>query len=75
NPIENFEILGFNITMLVADGDLGTFLVKHTLQRESRSEGVESAFIPTEPVVVPHNVEGGYGIIGGYADYTVYMKP
>ena len=42
------------------------FLKKHSQQRSSRSRGLEEALLPTEPVGVPGNVKGGYGLVASF---------
>ncbi|MEM6802936.1 MAG: DUF4249 family protein [Bacteroidota bacterium] len=49
------------------------FQDKLNLQVNSRLFGIENAFVPSESVVIPSNVEGGYGVIASYnvSDYTI----
>ena len=48
------------------DASYGKFLIKHDQQIESRSRGLEEALLPTEPVGVPGNVNGGYGLVASF---------
>ncbi|MEL6252993.1 MAG: DUF4249 domain-containing protein [Bacteroidota bacterium] len=42
------------------------FQEKLQLQTYNRLSGIESAFVPSEPIIIPNNVTGGYGVIGSF---------
>lgn len=65
-------IKAFNMTKAYAQ-----FKTKLRIQTYNRLDGIESAFVPSEPVVIPSNVEGGYGVVGAYnlaEDFVVELR-
>lgn len=61
-----YEYLDVNVRVVAMTEAYARFQEKLQLQSESRLDGIESAFLPTEPVVIPSNVEGGYGVVGSF---------
>lgn len=55
-----------NIRALSLTKSYAKFQEKLRTQTYNRLSGIESAFVPSEPVVIPSNVEGGYGIVGAF---------
>jgi len=62
----NYDYQKMDIRLLVLTKEYADFQDKLNLQKTNRSQGLESVFIPSEPVVIPSNVEGGYGMVGSY---------
>ncbi len=62
----DFTYYSIGLQAFMLDANYGVFQEKRELQRFNRTEGLEGALIPTEPVVVPGNVEGGYGLVGSF---------
>ncbi|MCI4668675.1 MAG: DUF4249 domain-containing protein [Bacteroidia bacterium] len=60
------EVLKIDAEALLIDEDFGVYQDKRQLQSESRTEGIEGAILPREPVSVVGNVEGGYGLVGSF---------
>lgn len=60
------ELLEIGIEVYIMDENFGLFDSKHRLQYQSRTEGIESAILPREPVSVNGNVVDGYGLIASF---------
>ena len=63
---DNYVYHLVQLEAFLLDANYGIFQKKRELQRYNRTEGIEGALIPTEPVVVSGNVEGGYGLVGSF---------
>lgn len=63
---DNYEYINLSVQVVSMTEAYARFQEKLDLQRENRLDGIESAFLPTEPVVIPSNVEGGYGVVGAF---------
>lgn len=53
------------------------YLEKLNIQTDNRLSGIQGAFVPSESVVIPSNVKGGYGLVGSYniaEDFIVELK-
>lgn len=61
-----FEKLEMTLQVAILTEEYALFQEKLNVQRRSRSQGIESAFLPSEPVVLPSNVEGGFGLVTAY---------
>ena len=68
---KNYEYIDLTLQVISMTDIYAQFQKKLQLQRENRLDGIESAFLPTEPVVIPSNVEGGYGVVGAFNSTTV----
>ena len=66
----DFLFYSVDVTSFMMDESYGIFQQKRELQRYNRTEGIEGALIPTEPVSVSGNVEGGYGLVGSFSSIT-----
>ncbi|MEO0899235.1 MAG: DUF4249 domain-containing protein [Bacteroidota bacterium] len=60
------EFFSLEVGTFTFDATMGVFKEKHDLQRTSRTEGIQGAIIPREPVSVVGNVEGGYGLVSSF---------
>ncbi|MEM9721781.1 MAG: DUF4249 family protein [Bacteroidota bacterium] len=67
---DEFTYYSVDVNTFMLDASYGIFQQKRELQRYNRTEGIEGALIPTEPVSVVGNVEGGYGLIGSFNGNT-----
>lgn len=63
---DNYVYHSVELEAFLLDANYGIFQKKRELQRYNRTEGIEGALIPTEPVVVSGNVLGGYGLVGSF---------
>lgn len=61
-----YRLLSLELQLIMVDQEYADFWEKQFLQVDNRSTGLESVFVPSEPVGVPNNVQGGYGLIGSY---------
>ncbi|MEM7374015.1 MAG: DUF4249 domain-containing protein [Bacteroidota bacterium] len=63
----------YKLKVFVLTEAYATYQTKFIQQRQSRLDGIESVFVPSEPVVIPSNVEGGFGIVGAYNHSTIIL--
>ncbi|MEL6674642.1 MAG: DUF4249 domain-containing protein [Bacteroidota bacterium] len=73
--VENAELLGLEVKASSVSKELYDYKQKYSQQKEFQLDGVESALIPNEPVSVPSNIEGGYGIFAGSNTATFLFDP
>ena len=66
NQPSDRKYLYLELRTYLLDESYGRFLEKHQQQIDSRSKGLEEALLPTEPVGVPGNVNGGYGLVASF---------
>ena len=64
--LQTEELISISIDVYTLDEFFGDYQEKLRLQSQSRTSGLESAFLPREPVSVIGNVEGGFGLIGSF---------
>lgn len=69
NEYQEYKLTVFILTKAYAD-----YQTKLIQQRKSRLSGIESVFVPSEPVVIPSNVEGGFGIVGSYNQSSIVLS-
>ena len=68
------ELLGLGLEIYIMDENFGLFDSKHRLQYQSRTEGIESAILPREPVSVNGNVVDGFGLVASF-NYLMQEVP
>lgn len=63
---EDIELLEIEIRTVLLDQAYAQYKEKYDIQITSRTEGIEGAIFPREPVSVVGNVEGGYGMVSSF---------
>ena len=63
---QEYNFLKLHLYALSITEDYANYSEKLRTQVDTRLSGLESVFVPSEPVVVPGNVEGGYGLVAAY---------